>query len=169
MASLVDEASGITSVSESCDGSVMDDGRGFTTGGTDHVAPEFKSPSRREGKKTSHRLRPFPLPVPAVVAPLSLEDLDLEDTLKAEDSFLSTSSGGHSSGRGGGGGGGSGGGDSFLLESSSAGHGNLSSYSIAVNRGRLGESASHVVGQCMQVHGMLLSCCMDTMHAPLAR
>lgn len=144
MASLMSEVVDISVAS----GSVrreMDDGRGFTTAGGDHTAPlEFNykpaSPSKRvsSGTKKTTRLRAFPIPAPAV-APVSLEELDLEDTLVEGDAFMSSSSGGQGSGeRNAGRGGG------YYTESSAGG--NLSSYSKAVNRGRL-ESVgnSHVV------------------------
>lgn len=114
-----------------------DDTRGFTSGGNDHVPPDFEFVSSsssylRRGtsgakaqKKTStktSRLRAFPIPLSLPVAP---EELDLESTIVApEEAFLSGSDGERPASAGPGG---------YCSES----FGNTTSYSKAVNRGRM--------------------------------
>lgn len=112
-----------------------DDTRGFTSGGNDHVPPDFVSSSlsySRRGtsgakaqKKTStktSRLRAFPIPLSLPVAP---EELDLESTIVApEEAFLSGSDGERPASAGPGG-------------NCSESFGNTTSYSKAVNRGRM--------------------------------
>ena len=138
----------------------MDDGRGFTTAGTEHQLPSgFKPPSSRraptsvskknlkQSSSGNSKLRAF-VPAPAV-APLSLEDLDLESTLVADQQAFQFSSSGSveisvspTRKKGGGGGGGR------YLDSSVVRGGNLSSYSRAVNKGRLDpSSSSHMVSE----------------------
>ena len=144
MASLSEVA--IASISDStASDSVMDDGRGFTTGGTNHAVPhEFRSPtrllsaSRKTTTTTSSRHRAFPRPLSAPVLDMGQEDLDLdlEDTLVAEDSVQSTLGSGQASGEKGGGGSRS----REYLESTGAGA--SSSYSKAINKGMLD---SHMV------------------------
>ena len=79
--------------------SAMDDSRGFTTAGRDYVPPVFSigsdSPQKRRRRSTttdtttttsSSRLRPSPIPA------ISLEELDLDSTVEAGESYLSSSS-----------------------------------------------------------------------------
>lgn len=106
----------------------MGDGRGFTTGGAEHAAPDFEgvSPSKRAANKKISRARPFPL-IPMPVVAVSPEDLDLEGTLVAGESFLSS--------------GGSAQACNNLADYHSTG--NSTSYSKAVIRGKL--DTSHMV------------------------
>ncbi len=106
----------------------MEDPRGLTLAGIYFEAPEFLSPSKtrpsgvvKTEKKTSKggsRPRAFPVPI----AP---KELDLESTLVGGESFLSSTSASSSYGRA------SGGPDSSLGISATT------SYSRAVNRGRV--------------------------------
>lgn len=115
----------------------MDDGRGFVTGGIEHPAPDFgpTSPSKRAWKKkTSKMARARPLPRPVVA--VSPEDLDLEDTLVAGDSFLSSGSGSQ-------------GGSGLAAAGGSSMSGNSTSYSRAVIKGRL--DTSYLVWQVAAV------------------
>ena len=125
MASICDSSSTtISTVREQ-----MDD-REFTVSGKDFQMP--KSPAKRanhhgnsmaksekKSSKTS-RLRPFSMPV---IAPISPEDLDLESTLVAGESFVSSNS---NSGE-----------RQDINCSETLSLGNTTSYSRAVHRGRL--------------------------------
>lgn len=77
----------------------VEDERGLTTGGIGHVPPEFIPPSpaaAATGRKASKsgRSRPFPtIQVPLPSISVSPEDLDLDSTIKAGQSFGSSSSG----------------------------------------------------------------------------
>lgn len=149
MASLVDEVASISTVS----GSVrreMDDGRGFTMAGTDHAVPrEFRSPSRltvpvnssRKMKTNTSRNAAFSTSTSAPDLHLGLEDLDLdlEDTLVAEDSAQYSLSSGKNNGERGEKGSRS---RRECLESTAGPGGNLTSYSKAINKGMLD---SHMV------------------------
>lgn len=143
------DASVLTSATTS---GAMDDGRGFTTAGTGHLAPDFESISpapykRTTNKKTSKR-RAQMIPVPRVV--VSPEELDLEDTLVEGQSFLSSGSSSHCA---------------EFQYSESISTGNSTSYSRAVSRGRLNTSnsvrqlAEIKMGACVFQHSG--SCMLD--------
>ena len=135
---------------------MAEDDRGFTTAGIGHVPPEFNPPSpAAAGKKTrsSSKLRPFPIiQVPLSSSSVSPEDLDLDSTIKAGQSFGSSSG---SQDR-----------EAGLQESSShyenSTYGdNTTSYAMAVNRGRfdsvaMGYGGSQLVGTAAI---RLLQCC----------
>ena len=147
----------ISGAKNSAGASVMEDNRGFMTAGKDYVPPEFSNISPHKGKpsssskklsktaaaattttttSTAGRLRRFSFPAP--VGPISLEELELDSTLKAGESFLSSSSvGSDDEWRGG---------RRGSCVESTVGQGNGTSYSKAISRGRIESvAAAHLV------------------------
>lgn len=118
----------------------MEDERGFTTGGRNHPSPQFEeaSASRRPAKAKNSSSRQHSislLPVPR--ESISPEDLELDKTLVARESFLATeSSQGSISSRTP---------MNSLYSSEVLSNGNATSYSMAVNRGRLDTSHHQVL------------------------
>ena len=116
----------------------VDDERGFTTAGREHALPTFGSPSRtasstststKKSAKAS-RLKSFPLPVISI----SPEDLDLDKTVVAGESFVASSSDG--------------------AESLGETPGLLTSYSTAVTRGRFNTSMTASNTVCSLLLGL---------------
>ena len=149
-----------------------DDGRGFTTAGKGYETPKFEkitssSPRKRRaftsGAKKANKskigsstrltttttttpgkkMKPFPL-LPAPIAPIAPEELDLDSTIEAQKPFQSSDDSEGSDedwgvqGRGRGNSGANG------FTDTTVGYGNGTSYSKAIRKGRI-ESVSYVV------------------------
>ena len=124
MATSIDDVD-VTVLTSATSSGAMEDGRGFTTAGTEYRAPDFESisPYKRTAKKKPSRRQGRPLhKIPAPLTAVSPEDLGLDDTLVEGESFMSSGSSSHGG---------------HYHDQQSITTGNSTSYSRAVLRGGL--------------------------------